>query len=97
MLLSKNSIQPNSIKHETEPLDECDGVVLRNASRAGGNTNVKRYSDSFVLENQSGGEEAASDEKVVVPTVAPLTRALSGFFVIDQSKKHNRRFSDLFR
>lgn len=62
----------------------------------GGNTNVKRYSDSFVLENQSG-EEAASDEKVVVPSVAPLTRALSGFFVIDQSKKHNRRFSDLFR
>ncbi|CAG9761205.1 unnamed protein product [Ceutorhynchus assimilis] len=76
--------------------DECDGVVLRNSSLSRTNsTSVKRYSDSFVLENQLTNQETEEKQKVTNPT--PLTRALSGFFVIDSSKRHNRRFSDLFR
>ncbi|XP_066148076.1 general transcriptional corepressor trfA-like [Euwallacea fornicatus] len=94
-----------SIKQETDktppesvtPVDECDVVVLRNPNNAvrAPNSAVKRYSDSFVLENQT--EEPADDAKVSAPLTTPLTRALSGFFVMDQAKKHNRRFSDLFR
>ncbi|ENN79924.1 hypothetical protein YQE_03743, partial [Dendroctonus ponderosae] len=96
-----NNTKPKSISKETELIDnntdECDGVVLRNPNSARtSNTSVKRYSDSFVIENQIGSaEEIAEEEKITVPT--PLTRALSGFFVTDQSKKQNRRFSDLFR
>lgn len=74
-----------------ESLDDCDGVVLRNGVNRAPDVAVKRYSDSFVIEND------ATEESKTSSTPTPLTRALSGFFVLDQTKKANRRFSDLFR
>ncbi|XP_076264716.1 uncharacterized protein LOC143198943 [Rhynchophorus ferrugineus] len=78
------------------PTDEHDGVVLRNNNGVrASDVVVKRYSDSFVIENGVTESDPVVEGKSSTPT--PLTRALSGFFVLDQTKKANRRLSDLFR
>lgn len=80
-------------------------VVLRHASNGEvvNNKNVnnslngtaKRYSDSFVIENEIGHMKIKEDNQAFVPPT--LTRACSGFFIIDHARKANRRLSDLFR
>ncbi|KAJ8922199.1 hypothetical protein NQ315_004136 [Exocentrus adspersus] len=79
---------------------ETADVVLRNPNsdlgKRNANNSLKRYSDSFVIENngQADNGQIQLKEHDFVPQV--LTRAVSGFFVIDQARKA-RRFSDLFR
>ncbi|CAH1989358.1 unnamed protein product [Acanthoscelides obtectus] len=72
---------------------ECGDVVLRHPDpgKRGSNSSLKRYSDSFIIDDSV---QVNKEESVVVPPT--LTRAVSGFFVPDPSRK-GRRFSDLFR
>ncbi|XP_057651107.1 uncharacterized protein LOC130890800 [Diorhabda carinulata] len=80
------------IKNDLENAD----VVLRNPTnikRTNSNNSIKRYSDSIVIDNDNGQIKLREESDVVPPN---LTRAVSGFFIIDQAKKA-RRLSDLFR
>ncbi|KAG5882228.1 hypothetical protein JTB14_007203 [Gonioctena quinquepunctata] len=77
---------------------EFADVVLRHPNndnkRNTTNNSIKRYSDSFVIDKNDKGQIKLTEES---DSVAPvLTRAVSGFFIIDQARKA-RRFSDLFR
>uniref|UniRef100_V5I8L3 Rho guanine nucleotide exchange factor 12 n=1 Tax=Anoplophora glabripennis TaxID=217634 RepID=V5I8L3_ANOGL len=79
---------------------ETADVVLRNPNsdlnKRNVNNTLKRYSDSFVIENNGQNENGRIKlkENDLIPPV--LTRAVSGFFVIDHARKA-KRFSDLFR
>ncbi|CAH0546728.1 unnamed protein product [Brassicogethes aeneus] len=83
----------NFIEKDLETAD----VVLRNANnladKRSTNTNtLKRYSDSYVFEQNSG---AIFENAVPADEVIPkLTRAVSGFLYLESRKN---RFSDLFK
>nr|CAH7747399.1 unnamed protein product [Callosobruchus chinensis] len=84
------------VKSAVEVIDkdiECGDVVLRHPdpTKRGSNSSLKRYSDSFIIDDSA---QVKKEESVVIPPT--LTRAVSGFFVPDPAKK-GRRFSDLFR
>lgn len=82
---------------ETTKTQQQPDVILRNSNNTTlvdqNNTNLKRYSDSYVIENNV--LQQINDTKKQ-QNGQKLTRAVSGFFVIDNTKK-NRRFSDIFR
>lgn len=70
---------------------KTDLVVLRNGDDNNKkNGNVKRYSDSFVL---------ADDSTKKIETTGKLSRAASGFILPEEEKfeRKTRRFSDLFK
>lgn len=88
----KDTISCGAVKSDLETPD----VVLRNPTnvkRTNSNNSIKRYSDSIVIDNDNGQIKLREENDVVPPI---LTRAVSGFFIIDQAKKA-RRLSDLFR
>lgn len=74
---------------------ESADVILRNSVQTNNNA-VKRYSDSFVIENNGQVVNARLKIEEAAPQPPALTRAVSGFFIIDQARKA-RRFSDLFK
>lgn len=99
----KESISCGSNGDVTHLIDkdlETADVVLRNPNsdlnKRNVNNSLKRYSDSFVIENNVQNENGRIKlkENDLIPPV--LTRAVSGFFVIDHARKA-KRFSDLFR
>lgn len=71
------------------------GEVMNQKNVNNNTTTAKRYSDSFVIENDIGHMKIK--EEIHTPNPPALTRAVSGFFIIDHARKANRRLSDLFR
>ncbi|CAG9824246.1 unnamed protein product [Phaedon cochleariae] len=98
--VNKKPVQEPKNSAESKPpndaIENAD-VVLRHPNKDKPNPSnncVKRYSDSFVIDkNDKTDKNLGEDSDQVAPV---LTRAVSGFFIIDQARKA-RRFSDLFK
>lgn len=92
----------NKIIINNDSSDKDFDVVLRHHPSNGevnNSSSAKRYSDSFVIENEIGQMKIKEENQIHNHTSIPpaLTRAVSGFFIIDHARKANRRLSDLFR
>lgn len=93
----------NKVDNSDINSDDLDVVIRHPSNRDVINPNIlntsltsgKRYSDSFVIDNDIGHMKIKEENHT--PNPPALTRAVSGFFIIDHARKANRRLSDLFR
>lgn len=88
-----NDISDNEIDVVLRHSLKDDVITQKNVNN--NSTTAKRYSDSFVVENEIGQMKIKEENQTSIPPA--LTRAVSGFFIIDHARKANRRLSDLFR
>lgn len=94
-------INNSKIENNDDVNNDEEDVVLRNPANLdvinlNNSGTAKRYSDSFMIENDIN-QMKIKENRTSTPNPPALTRAVSGFFIIDHARKANRRLSDLFR